>query len=60
MENIELTAEIVQSKIFKPKNEISAKMVKLQVKVDALESTIIGLKSIDQINNLKEWIKTIR
>ena len=55
-----MTADNIQEEIFKPKDEIAEEMVKQQRKCEAMQSAITGFMSVDEITDLKDWLKNIR
>ena len=55
-----MTAENIQADIFKPKDEITEEMVKQQRKAEAMQNAITGFMSVDEITDLKDWLKNIR
>lgn len=55
-----MTAENIQAEIFKPKDEITDCIVKQQRKCEAMQSAITGFMSVDEIADLKDWLKNIR
>lgn len=59
MENVDLNAEAI-IECLKPKDELSQHIVKYQSKFDAHNDVLFGLKSVDEIENMDQWLKTIK
>lgn len=57
---VELDAKSVIAEVFRPKDEIREKLMKLQIKEEALQSTILGLKQINKMDNLEAWLQQVR
>lgn len=55
-----MTADNIQAEIFKPKDEITEELVKQQRKAEAMQNAITGFMSVDEITDLKDWLKNIR
>ena len=55
-----MTPENIQGEIFKPKDEITEEIVKQQRKCEAMQNAITGFMSVDEITDLKDWLKNIR
>lgn len=55
-----LDPETIQTEIFKPKDEISAEIVKQQMKMEAMQNAITGFMGVNEITDLKDWLKNIR
>ena len=53
----ELTGETIVSDILKPRSEIHEKIVKYQVKDEAYQMTILGLKQVKDIEDIEEWLR---
>jgi len=52
LEGLDVTAEYVTSNLVKPKDELAAYAIKCQTKNDAIQDTLGGLKSLEEIDNV--------
>ena len=55
-----ITTEYIEETLFKPRDEVSQCIVKCQVKHSALQDTLAGLKSKEEIGDVQEWLKNVR
>lgn len=60
LEEQELNGESIVSHVLKPRSEIHEKIIKYQVKDEALQSTILGLKQMRDIDDVEEWLRQVR
>lgn len=60
MNQQEISGELIQNDIFKPSTDIGASILKFECKQLAIQDTMMGLKSADDIADLRQFLNNVR
>ena len=60
MASVDMSGELIQKDIFKPNSDIAASIMKFECKQLAVQDTLMGLKSVDDITDLSDFLRNVR
>jgi len=56
----DMGADELIEELFRPRDEITEKLLKKDIKLRAIQESLEGLRAVDDIEDVREWTKSVR